>query len=109
MVSYIPRKGRMVHVLSSQHNDDRVKQSAENKPQMILDYNSTKGGVDNVDKLVREYSYSRKTARWPYRLFMNMVDICALNALSYGLKKTLTGKSNTVPVDAYFYCNLETS
>jgi hypothetical protein len=47
---------------------------------MILHYNRTKGGVDNAYKLVREYSCARHTSRWPLRLFMNMLDIAALNA-----------------------------
>lgn len=80
MVSYIPKKGRMVHVLSSQYDEDKVTEDNEKKPIMILDYNQTKGGVDNADKLVREYSCSRRTARWAYRLFFNIIDICTLNA-----------------------------
>lgn len=80
IVSYVPKKGKMVHLLSSQHDDDQISKQDENKPIMILNYNKTKGGVDNSDKLIREYSCSRRTARWPYRLFMNIIDICALNA-----------------------------
>ena len=47
---------------------------------MILEYKCTKGGVDNADKLVREYSCARKTLTWPMQLFMNMLDIGALNS-----------------------------
>jgi hypothetical protein len=49
------------------------------KPSMILEYNRTKGGVDNADN-AREHSCARHTSRWPLRLFMNMLDIGALNA-----------------------------
>lgn len=87
MVSYIPKKKRMVHLLSSQHTDDKIAPESDNKPYMILDYNSTKGGVDNSDKLIREYSCNRRTARWPYRLFMNIVDICCLNAFVVFIEK----------------------
>jgi hypothetical protein len=47
---------------------------------MILEFNRTKGGMDNADKLVREYSCARRTSRWSLRLFINMLDIAALNA-----------------------------
>ncbi|CAH1953721.1 unnamed protein product [Acanthoscelides obtectus] len=70
----------MVHLLSSQHDDDKVCAYLQNKRNMIIDYNASKGGVDHADQLIREYSCSRRTARWPYRLFMNVIDICASNA-----------------------------
>ena len=44
-------------------------------------YNSTKGGVDTMDQLVRSYSTKRMTRRWPMAIFYNMVDVSALNAL----------------------------
>lgn len=87
MVSYIPKKNRMIHVISSQHDDDQICPNIQNKPYMILDYNATKGGVDNADKVIREYLCSRKTTRWPYSLFMNMVDICASNAFILFIEK----------------------
>lgn len=87
MVSYVPKKGRLVHVLSTQHSDTSISQEEHKKPIMILDYNSTKGGVDNADKLIREYTCARRTARWPYRLFMNILDICALNAFALFILK----------------------
>lgn len=80
MVSYMPKKNKMVHVLSTQHLDDEVSNEEQKKPIMILDYNSTKGAVDNADKLTREYTCSRRTSRWPLRLFMNMLDIATLNS-----------------------------
>ena len=47
---------------------------------MVLHYNRTKGGVDNLDKVVSTYSCRRKTCRWPVALFHNMVDVAAYNA-----------------------------
>jgi hypothetical protein len=66
--------------MSTQFLDDSVSDESRKKPSMILEYNRTKGRVDNADKLVREYSCARRTSRWPLRLFMNMLDIGALNA-----------------------------
>ncbi|KAL4008004.1 hypothetical protein ACER0C_001856 [Sarotherodon galilaeus] len=50
------------------------------KPPLVLHYNRTKGGVDNLDKVASTYSCRRKTYRWPVALFHNMVDVAAYNA-----------------------------
>lgn len=34
------------------------------KPSMVLHYNQTRGGVDNLDKVAGTYSCRRKTSRW---------------------------------------------
>ena len=47
---------------------------------MIVDYNKSKGGVDTLDQLVRTYSSKRKTNRWPFAIFCNLLDICCYNA-----------------------------
>ncbi|KAL4009583.1 hypothetical protein ACER0C_003435 [Sarotherodon galilaeus] len=60
---------------SSSSNGD-----AGGKPPLVLHYNRTKGGVDNLDKVVSTYSCRRKTCRWPVALFHNMVDVAAYNA-----------------------------
>ena len=52
----------MVHILSSQHSAPEIPTREDQKPQMILDYNVTKGAVDNAEKLIREYSSARKTS-----------------------------------------------
>ncbi|KAJ4947870.1 hypothetical protein JOQ06_009901, partial [Pogonophryne albipinna] len=49
-VSYIPRRGRHVLLLSSKHREPAVHQDDKKKPQVIIDYNRCKGGVDNLDK-----------------------------------------------------------
>ncbi|KAE8289429.1 hypothetical protein D5F01_LYC11129 [Larimichthys crocea] len=53
---------------------------ADNKPAIILAYNSNKGGVDNLDKVVTTYSYRRMTARWPLAVFHNILDVSFDNA-----------------------------
>uniref|UniRef100_A0AAV2L7G4 Reverse transcriptase domain-containing protein n=1 Tax=Knipowitschia caucasica TaxID=637954 RepID=A0AAV2L7G4_KNICA len=62
------------------HTDASLSTREDMKPQMILDYNSTKGGVDNLDKVTATYSCQRKTARWPLVIFYNIVDVSAYNA-----------------------------
>jgi len=66
--------------MSTQHRDNSVVADAKNKPEIISYYNSTKSGVDILDKLVRTYSCKRATARWTVAFFFNLVDIAAYNA-----------------------------
>ena len=45
-----------------------------------------------MDKMVRDYSCSRGTRRWPFRLFTNILDIACLNAYVVWLYKNPTWK-----------------
>jgi hypothetical protein len=87
VVSYVPKKNKTVRVISTQFLDVSISDESHKKPIMILECNRSKGGVDNADKLVREYSCARRTSRWPLRLFMNMLDIGALNAFKIWMLK----------------------
>lgn len=78
MVSYVPKKGKLVHALSTQHSDVNVSEDDNLNPVMILDYNRTKGGIDNADKMICEFTCATRTARLPLRLFMNIIDINVL-------------------------------
>lgn len=81
LVSYMPKKGKNVILLSTQHHNGEIPSDREDKkPEIILHYNRTKGAVDTLDKLVRTYSCQRKSRRWPMVFFQNMLDIAAYNA-----------------------------
>ena len=69
------------------HNKEDINTGSEKKkPQMIPDYNATKGAVDTFDKMVNSYKCARSTRRWPMRLFFFLVDAACLNAsVVYGL------------------------
>ena len=82
MVSYCPKKSKVVILLSSMHNNKSVDDGEKKKPQIILYYNKTKGGVDTVDQMVRNYSCKRMTQRWPTVIWHNMLDIASLNAFT---------------------------
>jgi hypothetical protein len=87
-LTYVPRKNNMVVVLSSQHHDKScMRESQAFKPAIITHYSATKGGVDVVDKLAREYTTYRGTCWWPIRLFYNMLDISCINAFVLWLLK----------------------
>lgn len=59
------QKGKMVHVVSSQYDNAGINEQKEQKLTVIKDYDVTKFGVDNSDKLICVYSCSQRTARWP--------------------------------------------
>jgi hypothetical protein len=81
LASYVPKKNQAVILLSTQHHSEHIsEEDSKFKPEVILEYNRTKGAVDTLDKMVKEYSCNRTTKRWPLVLFMNMVDIAAINA-----------------------------
>ncbi|XP_063348689.1 piggyBac transposable element-derived protein 4-like [Pelmatolapia mariae] len=80
LVSYIPRRGRNVLLLSTKHRRPEVSDDERKKPVIINDYNQCKGGVDNLDKVVGTYSCRRRTNRWPMALFHNIIDVSLYNA-----------------------------
>uniref|UniRef100_A0A182RWX3 PiggyBac transposable element-derived protein domain-containing protein n=1 Tax=Anopheles funestus TaxID=62324 RepID=A0A182RWX3_ANOFN len=59
---------------------DTETQGPKKKPTMIVDYNKFKGGVDNMDKCLGEYTTKRKTNRWPLAFFYNIIDLSAFAA-----------------------------
>nr|CAI5836450.1 unnamed protein product [Callosobruchus analis] len=79
LVSHCPRANKVVLLLSYMHFDDYVDQET-GKPQIVLDYNRTKGGTDTFDQLCHTYSVSRKTRRWPLKFFFGILDQCGVNA-----------------------------
>ena len=79
IASYVPKKNRSIIMLSTMHHDKKVEPQMDNKPDIILDYNKTKGAVDTLDKLCCQYSTKRGTRRWPLSMFFTLLDICLHN------------------------------
>ncbi|XP_020483419.2 piggyBac transposable element-derived protein 4-like isoform X1 [Labrus bergylta] len=77
LVSYIPRRGKNLLLLSSKHRAPKVN---KRKPVIITDYNSCKRAVENLEKVLGTYSCNRRTRRWPMVMFFNIIDISAFNA-----------------------------
>lgn len=50
LVSHVSKAGKNILLISTMHNDDKVDPETQ-KPDIILSYNDTKGGVDVVDRL----------------------------------------------------------
>lgn len=82
MVSYVPKKGKNVILLSSLHHDDMIDELTgdKNLPEIISFYNFTKGGVNVVDELSGSYSVARNCRRWPLRIFFSLMDTAGINS-----------------------------
>ena len=64
VVSYCPKKGKVVVLLSSMHSQVEINNNIPSKkPIIIMDYNSSKGGVDTADQMLRMYTTKRMTRR----------------------------------------------
>lgn len=80
LISMITKKKKAVLVLSTMHDTDTVNDVTQ-KPTQIMDYNSTKGGVDTVDLMCSRISTSRRTQRWPVTIFFRLLDLAGINSL----------------------------
>lgn len=80
LVSYVPKKNRVVLALSTMHEDDSIDVTTE-KPEIITAYNNTKCDVDLLDQMCSQYSVCRNSRRWPLTVFFNLMDVSAINAL----------------------------
>lgn len=81
MCSYVSKKSKAVLILSSMHHDDSIGEGEQKKPEMILFYNKTKGGVDTNDKLCSTYNVARRTKRWAMVIFFHLFNVSVINAL----------------------------
>ena len=70
MVSYVPKRNKSVELLSTMHEKFEISPSEQKKPEVILFYNETKGSVDTVDMMARQYSRKRDTCRWLLAIFL---------------------------------------
>ena len=86
MCSFWDKKKKPVLLLDSFANVG-CHQDGYCKPDTVNEYNSTKSGVDNIDKLIRMNSMKRKCRRWSYGFAMNLLDVCVINGM-YVFKNT---------------------
>lgn len=89
LVSHVPKVGKAVLFLSTMHHNDKVFTEDVKKPisQINKHYNATKSGVDTMDQMVHEYMTKRKTNRWPFAFFMNLLDVSNIAAYTLWIKK----------------------
>ena len=79
LVSYTTKRNKCVILLSTAHDDSKI-DSSTLKPEIIMDYNKFKGGVDTVDQLGANYSVARKTGRWTMAIFFALLNVAGINA-----------------------------
>jgi len=79
LASYKPKPSKMVYMLSSCDEDAAINLTT-GKPEIIMFYNQTKGGVDAFDQMCSSMSCSRKTNRWPMTMFYGMLNIAFVNS-----------------------------
>ena len=82
LVSYIPKKGKVVLTLSTMHhnNDIDAGMGHAQKPEIITFYNATKGGVDTVDEMCGTYSVAHKSSHWLLTLFCFLLIVSGINS-----------------------------
>ncbi|KAH9628777.1 hypothetical protein HF086_017711 [Spodoptera exigua] len=86
-------------MMSSLHHDDEVDPESgdQRKPSIITFYNSTKSGVDVVDKLARTYDVTRNCKRWPLTVFFSMLNHAGINAfIVYMLNNSIERKKTNL-------------
>lgn len=80
LVSYVAKRNKVVNLLSTNHRKSVCDHATEKrKPDVVLYYNKTKGGVDATDERVGTYSVKFKCRRWHVIVFCNLLDLSALN------------------------------
>ena len=89
-VSYVPKRRRVVNVLTTQHHDKRIS-DIKKKPEVILYYNATMGGSDTIDQIMMANSCRRTTNRWTLRIFHYLIDVSVCN--SFALMKMTHSES----------------
>lgn len=78
-VSYKTKNNKVVTLLSTMHQGSSINENTK-KPEIIMTYNDTKGGVDSFDQMCNNSNCGRKTKRWPLCLFYNMINIASINS-----------------------------
>ena len=87
--AYKSKKTKIVSCLSTKHTGELVETDKVNfaskrkvvKPDVIVEYNSSMGGVGNFSRILNPYSCQRKSLKWyPRKLTELFFDICIYNS-----------------------------
>jgi len=54
--------------------------NTRSKPESVLKYNATMGGVDKVDQTIKPYQSRRKTLKWYKKIFFHFQDLVMFNS-----------------------------
>ena len=84
LLSHVPKKNKNVLLMSSMHSDAGVEECREDrKPLVIQDYNHGKGGVDIMDSCIEDFSFKRKTNRYPLVTFIQYARHISFKCIPY--------------------------
>lgn len=73
------------HQRKMQHNDDRIiEEECGYKPDIILQYYKTKGGMDTTYNLTKDFTTQIKNIRCPMTIFFFYWALVAATPLNYG-------------------------
>lgn len=88
LASHVPKVGKAVLFLSTVHHNNSIIYEENKKPISTINkhYNATKSGVDTMDQMVHEYMTKRKTNRWPFAFFMNLLHVSNIAAYTLWCK-----------------------
>ena len=81
LVSHCPKPRKLVLALSTQHDAALVDVKTK-KPEVILYYNATKGGVDVVDSMLETCMGKPTLRRWPTAVWFFMLGIAQVNGFT---------------------------
>jgi len=95
LLSHTPKKNKIVLLASTYLHTQEI---TNGKPNIILHYNDTKGGTDTFDQLCHTYTVTRRTNRWPMRIFLGMFDQAAVNSRIMWRLKVNNPKESTTAV-----------
>ena len=79
LASFCPKPRKIVLVASSQHRQSLV-DSVTGKPEVVLYYNATKGGIDVCDAIIESTTCQAAVRRWPTRILLYLISVATLNA-----------------------------
>lgn len=77
LVSYTPKKHKIVLLVSTFTSSTNI---TDGKSDIVRHYNRTKGGTDTFDQLCHSFTVSRRTKRWPLRIFFGILDQAIVNS-----------------------------
>ena len=79
LVSHCQKPGKVVLLMSTQHQEPLI-DTRSGKPEIMLYYNATKGGVDVVDAMVESYIGRGPLQRWPTAVLFFVMGVAQVNS-----------------------------
>ncbi|XP_046628277.1 uncharacterized protein LOC124309075 [Neodiprion virginianus] len=77
LLSHTPEKNKIILLASTYSKSTEI---IDGKPQIILHYNKTKEQTDCFEQLCHAYTVTKRTNRWPVRIFYGILDQAMVNS-----------------------------